>query len=187
MCPQTHVHNLATTYMLAYYIMCQHTLDTHTHTHPLTPIHTHAHTHTHTHTPMHTHTHTYTHPHPYPCTHAHTPTHSHPHPTHPLTHLSRTLFLLKHPSDDSADFNALLEQLNISALTAVDVKIEILQTVLGVFQLDPGKKAVFREVCGFHYLHSVLASLIGSLEPRRSTPWIGGEWAGPCKHHMGNM
>ena len=55
------------------------------------------------------------------------------------------------------------------------VKSEILRTVLRVFQLDSQKKAVFREVCGFHYLISTLASLIGSLAPQRNTPWVGGE------------
>ena len=68
-------------------------------------------------------------------------------------------------TDGSVDLNALLDQLNQSAQTAVVVKSEILQTVLGVFQLDSVKKSVFREVCGFHYLISVLASLIGSLSP----------------------
>jgi len=72
------------------------------------------------------------------------------------------------------DFTALLDQLNLSPQTSVVVKLEILQTVLGVFQLNSSKKAVFREVSGFHYLISVLASLIGSLGPRRSSPWIGG-------------
>lgn len=78
-------------------------------------------------------------------------------------------------SDGSVDLNSLLDQLNCSAQTAVSVKSEILQTVLRVFQLDSQKKAVFREVCGFHYLISTLASLIGSLALRRSTPWVGGE------------
>ena len=76
------------------------------------------------------------------------------------------------------DFNSLLDQLNCSAQTAVSVKSEILQSVLGVFQLDSLKKAVFRDVCGFHYLISTLASLIGSLAPRRCSPWVGGEWEG---------
>ena len=73
------------------------------------------------------------------------------------------------------DFNSLLDQLNCSAQTAVSVKSEILHSVLRVFQLDSQKKAVFREVCGFHYLISTLASLIGSLAPRRSSPWVGGK------------
>ena len=44
-----------------------------------------------------------------------------------------------------------------------------------MFQLDSVKKSVFREVCGFQYLISVLASLIGSLAPRRCHPWIDGK------------
>ena len=77
--------------------------------------------------------------------------------------------------DGSRDLKALLDQLNQLSQTAVIVKSEILQTVLGVFQLDSIKKSVFREVCGFQCLISVLASLIGSLAPRRCHPWIDGE------------
>lgn len=82
-----------------------------------------------------------------------------------------------HPvhADGAIDLNALLDQLNQSAQTAVIVKSEILQTVLGVFQLDSVKKCVFREVCGFQYLISVLASLIGSLAPHRRDPWTEGQ------------
>ena len=57
---------------------------THTHTKPITPIHTlrstHTHTHTYTHTDMHTNTHTHTH------THINMHTHTHPH-THMYTYI----------------------------------------------------------------------------------------------------
>ena len=76
--------------------------------------------------------------------------------------------------DGSVDFNTLLDLLNQTPQTAINVKSEILQTVLGVFQLDSSKKALFREVSGFHYLISVLASLIGSLDPHRVHPWTIG-------------
>ena len=79
------------------------------------------------------------------------------------------------PSDGAVDFNQLLDYLNQAPQVAVNLKSEILQTLLGVFQLDSGKKAVFREVSGFHYMISVLASLLGSLAPRRVNPWTTGE------------
>ena len=56
----------------------------------------------------------------------------------------------------------------------MNIKSEILQTVLGVFQLDSAKKAVFREISGFHYLISAIASLIGSLAPQRTDLWRKG-------------
>ena len=80
-----------------------------------------------------------------------------------------------HCTDGSVDFSALLDLLNQSSQTAVRVKAEVFQTILRIFQLDSSQKGVFRDVCGFHYLISVLASLIGSLAPRRSEPWIGGK------------
>ena len=81
------------------------------------------------------------------------------------------------PSPDGAvEFNTLLDFLNQTSQASVGIKTEILQTVLGVFQLDSKKKAEFRDVSGFHYIISVLASLLGSLAPYRAEPWIRGEW-----------
>lgn len=81
-----------------------------------------------------------------------------------------------HTIDGSVDLNALLDQLNQSSQTEVTVKSEILHTVLGIFQLDSSKKSAFREVSGFYYLISVLASLIGGLSPRRFNPWLEGTY-----------
>ena len=81
---------------------------------------------------------------------------------------------LSFDADGSVDFSALLDLLNQSSQTAVRVKSEVFQTILRIFQLDSAQKGTFRDVCGFHYLISVLASLIGSLAPRRTKPWIGG-------------
>ena len=78
-------------------------------------------------------------------------------------------------AEGSVDFSALLDLLNQSSQTAVLVKAEVFQAILRIFQLDSSQKSVFREVFGFHYLISVMASLIGSLAPRRSHPWIGGK------------
>ena len=87
-----------------------------------------------------------------------------------------TIYMMLHffISDGSVDFSALLDLLNQSSQTAVRVKAEVFQTILRIFQLDSAQKGIFRDVCGFHYLISVLASLIGSLAPRRTDPWIGG-------------
>ena len=74
----------------------------------------------------------------------------------------------------SQDFTSLLDQLNSLAQTAIHIKIEILQMVLGLFQLESHQKTVFRNMCGFHYLISVLATTIGSLAPKKSHPWDKG-------------
>ena len=66
----------------------------------------------------------------------------------------------------------LLDLLNTANPVAVALRIDILQTILGVFQLDNSRKALFRDGCGFHYLISVLTSLYGSLGPYRGSPWI---------------
>ena len=97
---------------------------------------------------------------------------------HSYTH-AHLLYWLKY-AEGSIDFSALLDLLNQSSQTAVLVKAEVFQTILRIFQLDSSQKGVFRDVCGFHYLISVLASLIGSLAPRRSEPWIGGEQEHCC-------
>ena len=65
----------------------------------------------------------------------------------------------------------LLDLLNTSKASDVALRIDILQTVLRVFQLDNSRKALFRDGCGFHYLISVLTSLYGSLGPVRIEPW----------------
>ncbi len=103
------------------------------------------------------------------------------HNTPPPPHTCIT-FLPTHtlPIDGSVDLNALLDQLNQSSQTEVTVKSEILHTVLGIFQLDSTKKSAFREVSGFYYLISVLASLIGGLSPRRSNPWLEGTYSNVC-------
>lgn len=68
----------------------------------------------------------------------------------------------------------LLDMLNTAKQTAVALRIDILQTILGVFQLDSCCKALFRDGCGFNYLISVLTSLYGSLGPLRGHPWDNG-------------
>ena len=68
----------------------------------------------------------------------------------------------------------LLDVLNTALQTAVHLRIDILQTILAVFQLDSSTKALFRDGCGFHYLISVLTSLYGSLGPLRDHPWDQG-------------
>lgn len=65
----------------------------------------------------------------------------------------------------------LLDLLNTSKASEVALRIDILQTVLRVFQLDNSRKALFRDGCGFHYLISVLTSLYGSLGSVRKDPW----------------
>ena len=70
----------------------------------------------------------------------------------------------------------LLDLLNIAKQTEVPLRTDILQTILGVFQLDSGRKALFRDGDGFNYLLSVLSSLYGSLAPHRTYPWNTGEW-----------
>ncbi len=140
--------------------------------------------------PTRTHTHTHTHTPPLPYTHtshishtSHLLTHTYiVHHTPPPPH-TRITFLPTHtlsPIDGSVDLNALLDQLNQSSQTEVTVKSEILHTVLGIFQLDSTKKSAFREVSGFYYLISVLASLIGGLSPRRSNPWLEGTYGDVC-------
>ena len=70
----------------------------------------------------------------------------------------------------------LLDLLNTANPVAVALRIDILQTILGVFQLDNSRKALFRDGCGFHYLISVLTSLYGSLGPYRGSPWIDSKY-----------
>ncbi|XP_019848853.1 PREDICTED: WD repeat and FYVE domain-containing protein 3-like isoform X2 [Amphimedon queenslandica] len=65
----------------------------------------------------------------------------------------------------------LLDILNTAKSTDVDLRIDILQTILAVFQLESSTKALFRDGCGFNYLISVLTSLYGSLGPSRGKPW----------------
>ena len=72
----------------------------------------------------------------------------------------------------------LLDLLNTAKQTEVPLRTDILQTILGVFQLDTSRKALFRDGSGFNYLLSVLSSLYGSLAPHRTAPWDASEWAG---------
>lgn len=70
----------------------------------------------------------------------------------------------------------LLDLLNTSKSFEVALKIDILQTVLRVFQLDNSRKAMFRDGCGFHYLISVLSSLYDSLGPVRPSSWTSSKY-----------
>ena len=70
----------------------------------------------------------------------------------------------------------LLDILNTAKSTDVDLRIDILQTILAVFQLESSTKALFRDGCGFNYLISVLTSLYGSLGPSRGKPWGNGKY-----------
>ena len=69
----------------------------------------------------------------------------------------------------------LLDLLNTARQSEVPLRTDILQTILGVFQLDSARKALFRDGDGFNYLLSVLSSLYGSLAPYRTSPWDSGE------------
>ena len=79
------------------------------------------------------------------------------------------------PAEGHVHVQKLLDLLNTAEKTAVALRIDILQTILGVFQLDSSRKAMFRDGCGFHYLISVLTSLYESLGPVRPAPWDKGE------------
>lgn len=78
--------------------------------------------------------------------------------------------------DGYVHMGRLLDLLNTSKSSDVALKIDILQTVLRVFQLDNSRKGLFRDGCGFHYLISVLTSLYDSLGPVRPNPWTNSQY-----------
>lgn len=64
----------------------------------------------------------------------------------------------------------------------VKLKIEVLNALLKVFELDPKTRAVFREVGGFVYVMSVPLNMEGSLKTPAPAPWATGKtrsWTSP--------
>lgn len=59
--------------------------------------------------------------------------------------------------------------------SAVHIKIEVLNALLKVFELDPKTRAVFREVGGFVYVMSVPLNMEGSLATPASPIWEDGK------------
>ena len=59
--------------------------------------------------------------------------------------------------------------------SVVPRKIDLLQTVIRVFALEPATRAMFREVGGFVYVMSVLMSMEGALKNKPSSVWKDGK------------
>jgi hypothetical protein len=70
----------------------------------------------------------------------------------------------------------LLGLMHSTGHSEVQLKIEVLNALLKVFELDPRTRAVFREVGGFVYVMSVPLNMEGSLITPPKTPWDKGEY-----------
>lgn len=75
------------------------------------------------------------------------------------------------------DLGTLLGMMNSAPQTAVELKIDIMNTLARVFSLDPSMRSSFREVGGFIYIVSVLVSMNGSLSSKPIQTWESGEYA----------
>ncbi|EDV25542.1 uncharacterized protein TRIADDRAFT_23507 [Trichoplax adhaerens] len=69
------------------------------------------------------------------------------------------------------DLGTLLGMMNSAPQTAVELKIDIMNTLARVFSLDPSMRSSFREVGGFIYIVSVLVSMNGSLSSKPFQAW----------------
>ncbi|XP_048589940.1 WD repeat and FYVE domain-containing protein 3-like [Nematostella vectensis] len=78
-------------------------------------------------------------------------------------------------SGGNDDLGTLLGLMHSTPLSEVALKIEVLNSLLRVFELEPNTRAVFREVGGFVYVMSVPLSMEGSLSTPPVATWANVE------------